>query len=352
MAMISYVGVFMKKLSAKAFEKRYLTAIFSLLGVFIVSLIIATILAFIPNMPLWIILTSVGIGVLSIVVIFVLGKKYKGRMLNLQQEIQEETYQKHLNEDLPIPLHWTLSKDDQQFLQGKEFRLFKEGLYMEDQKIIWSHVKVFKVTDEEGSWWTILTYDKEQESYTFKFPMSDVVIKLIETMSTIKLDDSELTQAENDHLSMIQSEIVWGHNRWLMFQKFMFIFVVTVFGLGVGILLGIYVIESSFSVVIANLIIIPSVMIVYPNRFKHYPKSSYLLNQKVIGYAKGRKSFIIPFSSIDSMSYDEHRLYINMVNMDDQEHPLIFYIPRDKYLIERLKEHMSLYKIDLQLIKL
>jgi septum formation topological specificity factor MinE len=342
----------MKKLSAKAFEKRYLTLIFSLLGVFIVSLIAATITGLIPNMPIWITLMLVGVGVLSIGIIFVLGKKYKGRMVNIQHEIEEETFQKHLIQDLPIPLTWTVFQEFKELCEGESFRITPEGVFMGEETILWHMVSSFKATRIDQEFQLVLTFDREDGSAHFKTIMSGVVIKLIEHYSDIKLDESEINQAQDEHLSIIQSEIVWGHNRLLQLEKIGFISLISVIGLGIGILMGIYVTHSSIGITVANLIIIPNVLIVYPNRYKDYPKSSYLMNKKVIGYARGRKVLILPFEKIDSMSYDHRKLYINLTDLDKHGNPMIFYIPRDSYLIDRLKEHLTLYQIDKQVIKL
>lgn len=343
----------MKHIPARKFEKVYVWSVLIPIMGFIVFMILALIFTIeslhIPSIVSWI------LGVLSVMLLltsWVIIITYRGRMKGLYQEIFNEDFKLYTDGKTPYSIQWVIMDKMTVIQSGHEITFHSSGIHVGDREIDWTSCLSFETTLHDDGWKASLSYHDQGRILTFAFWMDHLGIKIIEHFSKRNINDDTLKQAEEEQLSYMQSEIVWGTNLTLWIQRIGFIAMITITGIGGGTLLGLYVMSMELSILLANLFIIPILLVVYPKRYKDYPSSRYLLNKKVIGYAKGRQAMLVSFESIESMSYDEKRLYLNLFERDQEGDPVIVYIPRDHYLIDRLKEHMERYHIQITLIKL
>lgn len=343
----------MKHLPPDQFEKAYVQRVLLLLLFFILFAIISVILL-IPDLEVpWMfpVMTG-GISALSLFLAWVIIFKYRHRMKNLYQEILELDFKRFTDGKTPYLINWSIHDQDQKLSSGSEIIFSDLGITCDDHHIPWKNAISFEAKLFEDGWKASLSYLDQGKTYQLAFFIDNLGVKIIEYYTHITINTEKLKIAEEETYHMIQSEIVWGTNLLLWAERIGFILMVSITGIGGGVLLGLYVMQMEFAILFANLFIIPIVLIVYPKRYNHYPSYSYWMNKHIIGYAKGKKVMVIPFEKVESMSFDEKRLYLNLKEQDEQGDPLIVYIPRDQYLIDRLSEHMKRYEIDLTLIKL
>jgi len=343
----------MKHIPVRQFEKVYLWSVLIPIMGFIAFMILALIFTIeslqVQPIVSWIFGTlSVILLITSWVIIF----KYRRRMKGLYQEIFDEDFKLYTDGKTPYSIYWVIMDETTVIQSGHEVTFHSSGIHVGDDEIDWMDCLSFETKFYEDGWKASLSYQDRGRILTFAFWIDHLGIKIIEHFSKLTIIDDSLKKAEEEQLSYMQSEIVWGTNITLWIERIGFIAMVFITGVGGGILLGLYVISIELAIILSNVFIVPILLIVYPKRYKDYPNTCYLLNKKVIGYAKGRRVMMVPFETIESMSYDRKRLYLNLIERDDEGDPVILFIPRDDDLIERLKEHMELYQIHITLIKL
>lgn len=344
----------MKHLPPDQFEKAYVKRILGLIILFIVFAIASVILS-IPELEMiWIFpagfallsVTSLGLAWLIIL-------KYRHRMKHLYQEILELDFKRFTDGQTPYLMNWMIVDDEVEIASGHEITFTDEGITCDhNHHLLWKDCLSFETTHDSHGWKSSLYYRIDEHHYQLTCAMDQLTIKIIEHYTKLTLNQEKLQKAQEETYQIFQSEIVWGTNVMLWVQRIGFIAMVSITGIGGGILLGLYVIPMEFAVLLANLFIIPIVLIVYPKRYSHYPSYRYWMNKFIIGYARGKHIMVVPFEKIESMSFDEKKLYINLKEQDEDGDPIMLYIPRDRYLIDRLTEHLAHYSIPIQIIKL
>ncbi|RJP57531.1 MAG: hypothetical protein C4543_09535 [Ignavibacteriales bacterium] len=343
----------MKKLSPSKFKNWYVGSILGLLLTFMIGVISGVILFETQEHLKVLSIILFGVGIASFIMAVIIIKLGRKRMIGIYQEVMDERFDKQLKSEEKLVITWFAKKDDTLLAEGQELYMTKEHLILNNESITWDKIiKLFTKQDEHG-WHMALMLDDQREVL---LPLYDLIIRLTTHYSRLTLEDQTLQEAQKDYQTFNQSFQVWGFNKTLILLKFLFVFVSLAFGIGVGLMIGLSLGSEDSGIAIgttlANLIAIPMILIGFPRYFKNTQKYQYMLNQKAIGYASGKKYMVVPFEIIESMSYDDKRLYLNLTHLDEEGHPIIVFIPFDRYLMNRLKNHMDLYSIKKDMIRL
>lgn len=343
----------MKKLSPTRFKKWYTGSILILLFIFVIGSIAGTILLTTSEHHKVLAIILGSLGILSFIIATIIIARYRKRMMGIYQEEMDERFNQQLKTEEKLMLTWYLKKDDDLLSEGQELIMKKDFMVLNDESIHWNRVSKCYTKQDEHGWHMAILFDDQREVL---LPLYDLIIRLVVHYSGLTLDDQAFQDDQKNLQTFQQSFIIWGLNVKLVFIKIFYIFVSLALGVGIGLTIG-FIFSSedvalAIGTTIANLIAIPMILIGYPKYFKDTQKYTYMLNQFAIGYAKGKLYMVVPFKIMESMSYDEHRLYLNLVQRDDDGHPIILYIPRDRYLMERLTHHLEEYRIEKDIIHL
>lgn len=335
----------MKKLAPETFKKVYLTGVYTSLIISLTLLILGVI--FFPDdiksHQLIISIILLGLGLINFIIVLGLIIWGRRRYLNLPQEILERELQKPIEELNPLQVKWYRTNLYNVMTEGNTITFTDEGLVLDDiDVILWESIKAAEFVDD------FIALGEEpfkEELWEGVFvEVNALVIKLLERFLGFKINTERLEAEQENYKEILQSTEMWHYNWHLLIEKCLFIFVMMLAGICISLIVALKGQNQSLGLTVGNFIVIPSLLFIYPRLFGDAWKRSFIISKEGLGYAKGRFHILFFWDDIKSIMIEKHKIIITYQIYEDETLESLE-IPKNKLLVDRLKDYKSKYNL-------
>ncbi len=340
----------MNKLSPKKFRKIYLfgtlVPLFLSLLLFLTGVLllieVKNTSSFVKNIGI-IALSSAFLCFFTSIGFIIWGRK---RYINISQELLEEKLNTPIEEINPISIQWIKIGYYGVIKEGDSISFYNEGLKLNhDDLLTWESFKVAEYIDE----FIALSDEpyKEELWNGILIEADPLVMHLLEHYLNCHINKERLEKSKLLFNEIVESTVMWHLNWSLLIEKCLFVFLVMLGGIAFGIFLGLNYLNQTGSISITNIIIVPILVIGYPEIFSNACKKSFIINKEGFGYAKGRYQIFINWIYIERIKTEKRKITITFQSFT-QEGEVIkdsITIPRNKLLVKRLKDYKEKFNL-------
>lgn len=334
----------MKKLHPKTFKKVYLIGVYTSI-LLSITLSILGIIIFpedIKSQTFIISIIFLVLGFITFAIGIVIIIKGRKRYLHLQKEIYDLELTKPIEQLNPLHVKWYKTNIYNVMKEGNTISFTDEGLVLDDIDLIpWENIKAAEFIDD---YIALGEEPYKEELWEGIFVEIDyMAIKLLERYLGFKISTDRLEAEQERYKEILQSTEMWHYNWPLFIEKCLFILVMMLLGICVSLFIAVKGQNQSLGITIANLIVIPSLLFVYPRLFGDAWKCSFIISKEGFGYAKGRFKILFFWDDIKSVTIEKRKIIITYV--DDENDINTLEVPRNRLLVSRLKDYKTKYSL-------
>ncbi|HMM01154.1 MAG TPA: hypothetical protein PKC96_07525 [Bacilli bacterium] len=306
-----------KNKNDRVFSRIYLWLTFSSLFIFIVCLgTSAYLLSELPFLTAK--TTGVILAIVSLIafgfcltIIFTGRKRYIAIIDRRKQEKNQAILDSYLKGSHHLNIFYVIVNDSTGFKNGSQLEINEAEITFENLVLPWSMIASPEYVMFNGLWFISLGKEKYRGDHWNGILLLSVpeAIKIVEHY-LVPIDETQFRQTEAEQTKVVKSEIVWGKNRLLFWERIVFITLSFLIPLLMGLIISLKFKLETLGTVFSTGLSVILIVGVYPWFFARGIKNNYFISKIGIGYAWGRKSFFIPWDNIYSLEVINRKILI------------------------------------------